>query len=389
MTSIVRNVFKKAKGRGRLPSAVRFKSLVDRKGLAICLILTSAYAVYFFGIARSRYVSSIDLFIRGPEKAESSTALNAISALVGKPNQDSSQDARYLVKYLQSPQLFQKLDQKLNLRKIYAIRSPDIFSGVPNGIGTDSLLSFYKNNINLKVDDLDGTLSIATTAFSPKDAYNITFFLKQQSEDFVNTISQGISKSQLIEAKKEIDSVQSRLVDARSDLLKYQIRNNKLSAKAEADTLSSLISGLTSELVKLKVELSTLRRRFNDPNAPEVRDVQDQILSLEDQISAERRRALRSTSSKNLTNLLFEEQALESKILLTQDLYKLALTSAETSRILAQSQVKYLVALSDVYKPIDQDTAWRVRNFFLFTLATFLIYIVFASVRSIVYEHRY
>ena len=61
-----------------------------------------------------------------------------------------------------------------------------------------------------------------------------------------------------------------------------------MSAKAEAEVSGTLVAALEAELATQKVKLATLRRRFVDPQAPEVRQVQDQVQEIQKQVQLER-----------------------------------------------------------------------------------------------------
>ena len=60
--------------------------------------------VYFYFIARDRYITRSDFVIRKAEDNETNMGGSGLATLLGRGNQLSLEDARFLKTYLQSPQ---------------------------------------------------------------------------------------------------------------------------------------------------------------------------------------------------------------------------------------------------------------------------------------------
>ena len=135
-----------------------------------------------------------------------------------------------------------------------------------------------------------------------------------------------------------------------------------MSAKAEAEVSGTLVAALEAELATQKVKLATLRRRFVDPQAPEVRQVQDQVQEIQKQVQLERA-ALVSPAGRNLPAEAAQLAVLEGDLEFKTELYKASLASAETTRIESLRQARFLAVLAEPLTPDDPWQYWRHKGF--------------------------
>ena len=85
---------------------------------------------------------------------------------------------------------------------------------------------------------------------------------------------------------------------------------------------------ISDKLVKLKVNLASLKRRFVDKNAPEIIIVDDQIRELKNQIEIEKN-MLVDPDGKNFSNKILEMEELKNKRDYVYELYITSLKAAE------------------------------------------------------------
>ena len=119
---------------------------------------------------------------------------------------------------------------------------------------------------------------------------------------------------------------------------------------------------LEAELASQKVRLATLKRRFVDTQAPEIRQVQDQVQELQKQVKLERA-ALVSPAGRNLPKEAAEIASLEGDLKFKTELYKASLASAETTRIDSLRQARFLAVLAEPLTPDDPWQYWRHKGF--------------------------
>lgn len=336
--------------------------------------------IYFYGIARDRYITRSDFVIR---KAENSTAGDGIGlgSLLGRSDQLSLEDARFLKTYLQSPQVINDLGRSYDLDKAYARNRRDPFAGITPGESAEKRLMFFKRQVTVSLDEISGAIVLRTVAFDPKSSFNLNRFMLAKSEQFVNRLNQDISLKQLRFAEDELSRARRNLEQAKNRLIAYQNANSVvIDPKGEAELASAAINKLQERLVEKKIELATLRRQYKDPREPEVLAIADEARELQEQISQERR-SLVSSKGRNINRKAADVVKLESDVSFATDNYKLALTSVEKARVESKRQQKFMALLSAPQMPEDPQNGWKSKAFFtvlagsavLFSLTKFVL----------------
>jgi capsular polysaccharide transport system permease protein len=345
------------------PPRLRSSPLQHLSVTQLLLIPVALSGIYFYAIARDRYVTRSDFVIRKAEESDANMAGAGFASLLGRGNQLSLEDARFLKTYLQSPQVLADLDRTYDLDQAYAQKGVDQFAGMKPGLSKEKRLNFFKKQVAVSLDELSGAIVLRTIGLNPKASLNLNRFMLAKSEQFVNRLNQDISQKQLGFAETELIRAQNNLNQAKNRLLRYQDTNTVIDPKGEAELAGQTISKLQEKLVELRVELATLKRQFKDPGEPEVAVVADQVRELEQQIQKERR-SLVSSKGRNLNRKAADVLKLESDVSFATDSYKLALTSVEKARIESKRQQKFMALLSAPQLPEDPQNDWRSKGFF-------------------------
>ena len=340
---------------------IRLSTLLKPR-VAISLFLASS-AFYCFVIGRDRYTSVSEFVIQQalPLKAGSASILGGAS---GAPQVLSGLiDGQYLQVYLASPEVKNRLYADPSaLEKLYKPSFPDIFSGLPSGSSLPSQLSFYRKQLQVAPQPLSGAVILTTVGFTPEQSLRLNKSLIGQSRRFVNEVNQAISADQNLFAKKEVELATKQVKQATEKLEIFQEKFGQLSVISEQESVGSFIASLESRLVELKVEEASLRRQYQDPNAPEVAYVADQARELEKQISKERRKAV-DDGSRNLNSLAIQESGLNADVLFASESLNAARLAADNSRRESQRQQKFVVMLSEPQLSVAPDQNWRWQGF--------------------------
>ena len=345
------------------PPRLRSSPLPQLSVTQLLLIPIALSGIYFYAIARDRYVTRSDFVIRKAEESDTNMAGAGLASLLGRGNQLSLEDARFLKTYLQSPQVLADLDRTYDLDQAYAQKGLDRFAGMKPGLSKEKRLNYFKKQVAVNLDEISGAIVLRTIGLDPKASLNLNRFMLAKSEYFVNRLNQDISQKQLSFAESELGRARGNLNQAKNRLLAYQDSNTVIDPKGEAELAGQTISKLQEKLVELRVELATLKRQFKDPAEPEVAVVADQVRELEQQIQKERR-SLVSSKGRNLNRKAADVLRLESEVNFATDSYKLALTSVEKARIESKRQQKFMALLSAPQLPEDPQNDWRSKGFF-------------------------
>lgn len=329
----------------------------------LLLIPITLSAIYFYALARDRYITRSDFVIRKAEEADTSLNGTGLASLLGRGNQLSLEDARFLKTYLQSPQVLADLGRTFDLDQAYARNSIDPFAGIQPGLSNEKKLTFFKKQVAVSLDELSGAIVLRTVGLTPEASYRLNKFMLTKSEEFVNRLNQDISIKQRDFAESELIQARAKLEVAKNKLLEYQQSNTVIDPKGEAELAVQTISKLQEKLVELRVQLATLKLQFKDPQEPEIQAVADQVKELERQINKERRSAV-SANGRNLTRKSADIIKLESDVSFAADSYKLALTAVEKARVESKRQQKFMALLSLPQLPEDPESSWKSKGFF-------------------------
>ena len=327
--------------------------------------------LYFYSIGRNRYFVRSDIIVR---KASSSSRQSLdISNLIGTGNSSSTEDAMFLRTYLESPQVLKAFENVVDIEKVYTKLGLDFYSGISKNPSFEEKYDFFRRQISISLDDRSGILRIRSLALDPNTAYKLNTFLIDQAELFINQLNQSVYKEQLEFLNKEVLNNEKKLNEANIKLTEFQRFYQTLDVKSEAAMNSSLIAELESELVKLKVELASIKRQFVDPNSPEIKILNDQILELNNQIKIERN-SLVNPKGKDYSNRIVKMSELKSNQEFAYNLYMSALTAAEKATLESIQQQRFLGIISEPQMPEKEWRNWRHRGY-LTTLSIFIIFV--------------
>jgi capsular polysaccharide transport system permease protein len=329
----------------------------------VLLIPIAVAGLYFYGIARDRYVTRSDFVIRKAEDTESPLTGNGLANLLSRGNQLSIEDARFLKTYLQSPQVLADLRRSFDLDSAYARNRVDPFAGIPPGLSSEKKLRFFKKQVAVSLDEISGAIVLRTVGLTPEASYRLNKFMLAKSEEFVNRLNQDISVKQSGFAEKELERSRANLNLAKDRLIRYQQSNIVIDPKGETELAVQTIGKLQEKLIELRVQLATLKLQFKDPQEPDVASVRDQVRELEGQIEKERRSVV-SSKGKNLTKKNADIIKLESDVVFAADSYKLALAAVEKTRVESKRQQKFMAVLSLPQQPEDPENDWKSKGLF-------------------------
>lgn len=319
-------------------------------------------AIYFYGVGRKKFFTRSDVVVRSSTNGISDLNL---SSLLRPSNSGSIEDARFLRTYLESPQILNKLRNQINFIQLFEKKGLDLFSGIKKNASEELIFKFFRKQVSISLDETSGILIIRTLAFDPRTSLFLNEFLIKESEIFVNNLNQEIYRKQLGFVENQVLKKFSNLNKTQKELESFQVQNNLLDAEREAILDGSIIKGLEEVLLKLKVDLSTIKRKFVDKTAPEIVDLENQIEEIEKQIEEEKRDLL-SPEGKDFSKKISDMRELKKSVDFASELYKASLLALEKTRIESIQQQKFMATISNPQLPDSQWMNWRHKGFLTF-----------------------
>lgn len=357
--------------------------------LPVCGILVPLViiALYLFLVAQDRYVSESVVVVKQVGEVSTPTA-GGLGALLGTDN-TSVEDSRYLKEYVESYDMLKHLDQSLHFRQAFQGNGYDKIFQLRDDASREQLLKYYNSRLTVELDETTSLLTIRTEGFTPEFALKFNNAVLQESDRFVNAISQQVAREQLKYSEDQYKDATARLTKAREEVLNYQNNNQMLDPQSNAEAVSKVMNSLRASLSDLQTQERTLLSYLN-PDTPQVIALRSQIQAVQQQISNEQSKLTASgdNDSGKLNRKALQFEALKAEVEFNTDLYKVSLSSLEKSKLDAVRKLKSLIKISS--PQLAEDSLYPRRLYILlsFFLILTLIYGFIRLAISIVRDHQ-
>ena len=350
--------------------------------LLLFLIPLGLYTYYELALASDRYHSDSTIFV----SSENSVASPIDLSFIGLPSSSGSQDSQTLIAFMNSQEMLQLLDKKLNLREHYSNGQIDWWSRLPKDASQEDFHTYMASYMMVEQDETTGLINIHSQAFSREFANSIVKTLLDEGQGFVDRLNSGITKEKTEFFEKELAQSEARLRKEKAALLDFQREHSLLTTESEAAVIQSTIASLTSALVAKKGQLEAEGQKLNE-NSPVIRNLRADIKILEEQIRTEKDGLAGGGSGVPVSELSAEFAEIQGRLEFVQAVFKSNLTQLEGARIEAAKRLKYLVV---VVRPSLADASlYPDRTYNIITAVIVLLVLFFVSTLmvAIVREH--
>ncbi|MCH5322536.1 MAG: capsule biosynthesis protein [Helicobacter sp.] len=360
-----------------------YRKITSPKALGAVMLVVIVYYLLF---AADRYVSSIFLSVRSTTENATSSMTGLVSLLGNNAN--SKEDIKYLKAYIQSLDMLKILEEKINLRELYAKQKKDLFFRTHRWYSQEDFLEYYQRLVGVTFDNDTGLLNVEVQGFNPEDTYLIAQTILEECDHFINELSHANAREQMAFAESELNQFKERYQKAKDDLLIFQNQYGVFDPLKQAEARASLNTQLEGKISQKETELTTMRSYLNE-TAPQIVMLKSEIAALNKQLNKDTKRITSGQDSQKLNDLAAKFQDLTIQVSFAEDAYTAALRTLETTRIDAFRKIKQLVVIQ---KPtIPESPKYPERLYNIFTIFVILV-LIFGSVRliyTIIEEHRY
>ena len=340
--------------------------------------------IYLVLFSQPRFQSESTVAVKRSDDINGSSV--NVGLLLGAGATSTAEDALYLKAYINSPDMLAILDKQLNFHQAFGASGWDIFYHLPAELPRERFLEYYRNRISVTFDDKTGLLTIATEGFTPEFAQRFNQAVLRESERFINELSHRIARDQLAFAEKEMHEASSRLDASRAALLAYQNSNSILDPGAQAQAASALVNTLTGQKIQMEAELRNLLTYLRE-DTPQVVSARNALASLSAQIEAEQSK-ITAPDGRQLNTMAVDFEAIKARVAFDTDLYKLALTSIEKTRVESARKLKVLSVISSPQMP--EESAYPNSPYLIISLLL-ICCLLFGTIKlllAVIDDHR-
>lgn len=345
----------------------RHKVLAASFLIAVVLpIAVSAW--YLFARAADQYASYMGFTVRSETGPTSSELLGGLTSLVGSSSSTGS-DTDILYKFIQSHDLVQRIDDKLDLRAIWSKPANDPVFAYTGNESLEDLLSEWERKVRVYYDQ--GMIDLRVLAFDPRDAQAIAQAVYEEGTVLVNELNDIARADALRYSREELDASLERLRTARQAMTEFRNRHQLVDPTADVAGQVTVVSTLQAQLAEQLVALGLLQANAQDDD-PRIAQTQLRVDVIREQIAAERQKFGSETATgEALSEVVGQFESLMVDREFAEQSYVAALAAHETARAEAMRQSRYLAAY--VKPTLAQDSEFPQRMTLLPTMGGFLL----------------
>lgn len=331
----------------------------------LCVVLPTVIAgVYYFGYATDQYVSSFKFTVRDISTMTStSSASDALTAMVGISGTSSSSDNYMVVEYMTSRQAVQDLQSKIDIQARYSRPFIDFWSRLDASASLERFARYWKIMARVEYDTIQGTSAAEIRAFTREDAYLIAKTLLSLGEELINETVQRPQREAVQYAEAEVKRAEDRLRTVLSQLAVFRDQSGVIDPMTNLVTSNSAVaSTLRTSLATLQTEMAALRKQGLNANAPQFQVLQIRYKATEDQlkeVEAQVSKAKQSGDS-SISKIVARYEQLELERVFAQNMLTSTMQSLEQARANASAKRLYVTAF---VKPAEPQVSTYPRRF--------------------------
>lgn len=323
---------------------------------------------YLWTRAADQYASHMGFSVRSESGASSSELLGGLTSLVGMSDSSSS-DTDILYKFIQSRDLVERVDNRLNLREIWSKPENDPVFSYTGNASLEDLLGEWERKVRVYYDD--GMIDLRVLAFDPVDARNIAQAILDESTLLINDLNDVARQDTLRYSQQELDNALARLKEARQAVTAFRNRHQMVDPSADVQGQVGVVTSLQQQLAEALVQLGLLQANAQ-ANDPRIEQSELRIRTIREQIDSERQKFGSETATgEALSEVVGQYESLAVDREFAERSYTAALAANETARMEASRQSRYLAAY--VKPTLAQEAEYPERGKSLLILVGFLL----------------
>jgi capsular polysaccharide transport system permease protein len=340
-----------------------------------CVLLPMILAiVYYNSYAADRYAVEMKFAVKSPISGGTGDFLGLMTGV----NSSSSTvtDSYIVVDFIESQDLVQMLEDRIDLRAIYARPADDILMRFDPTLPNEDFTDYLARMITVYFDISSQIITVEVQAFTPEDARAVAELVLKLCGDLVNDISERARLDTVRIAEEAVERAENNLREQRRKLAAFREQEQDIDPGRSVEAQNVLLGRVQGELTDAETRMATLRE-FLSEDAPSVRYLQSQIDSLRRQL-AEQKGKLGVGTEDGMLNTgetltarvgAYEELSVDLEFL--QNAYVSSLASLETARLEADRQQRYLAAF--VLPKLPQKAIYPNRELNVFVVFIFAL----------------
>lgn len=340
-------------------------------------------AWYLYTVAVDQYASTVGFSVRKEETNSAVDILGTVTSLSGS----SSSDTDILYEYIQSQEMVETVQSRLDLRQIYSKPENDPVFAMEPDVPIEDLVKYWQKMVKIYYDSSTGLIELRVLAFDPKDAQAVAQAIVDESSRMINDISAIARDDSTRYAREELDRAVERLKKARKAITEFRSRNQIVDPSADIQGQMGLLTNLQGQLAEALIEQDLLRDTTREGD-PRLSQAQRRIEVITLRIEEERKKlgvGASGTEGRDYATIVAEYESLSVDREFAEQTYTSALTAFDAAQNEAQRQSRYL----GLYlRPTLAETAQYPQRELLVALTAAFAFLAWSVLALIFYSIR-
>ncbi|GAA6202870.1 sugar transporter [Aquicoccus sp. SU-CL01552] len=354
---------------------------------ALVLLPLVAVIFYLWTLASDQYMSTTGFTVRSQESGGASELLGGLAQFAGGT---TASDSDILYEFIQSQEMVEAVDAKIDLRAHYSQPWPDdwAFALWPDATLED-LVWYWQRIVGISYDGGTGLIEVQALAFDPQTARAVASAILSESQDRINALNEQAREDAMRYARDDLDQAIARLKEAREALTRFRTRTRIVDPAADIQGRMGVMNNLQQQLAEALIEYDLLRGTSNDSD-PRLTKAQQRIDVIRDRIRIERQTFTSENTDtgavgEDYPTLIAEFESLNVDLQYAEETYRAALTALQVARDDAARQSRYLATY---IKPTLAQEAEYPRRAILAGLAGLFLVLIWSIGALIYYSIR-
>lgn len=294
---------------------------------------------YLFLRAADQYHSRSAFSVRSESFSGALTTLAAFTQI----GQTSAPESAVLYDYIRSQALMEKVDARLDLRRIFNLHPGDVVFSLGDDATTEDMLDYWQSMVRVTLDSNTNILNLEVHAFRPEDAVAISQAVIDNSAELVNHLSAIARNDTMRAASEDMAGAQDRLRDLSGQIREFRDANSIIDPAQGVQGQMGVLGALQGQLASALIEKETLLPQASGQSDPRLTVVDRKIAAIRNQIAEERARVREPDGDEqSMSTVIGQYEGLLVDLEFARTAYTAAMAAMEQARAEARRQSRYV-----------------------------------------------
>ena len=366
----------------------------------LVIIPTALTAAYYFHFASDRYAVEAKFAVRSPSSSVPSGDLLSMMTTMTSAGSTMS-DSYMLVDFIESRDLIDRLEEKIDLVAIYNTDKADFLTKLKPDPTSEELRSYMDRWVDIYFDTASQIMTLHVQTFDPESAQALSAAILEVASDLVNQVSEQARFDSMASAEREVARIEEQLDEHRQAMVAFRDQRQDVDPEASAGAQIQLLTELEGQLSTARARMNSLLNYLSD-DAPTVRVLRNEIDSMERQLEEQRQRLgtgneagapvqggdlAMGQSGLTMSERLGIYEGLSVDMEFLRQAYVTALAAREGARLEADKQQRYLASFVRPSLPEKSLYPKRVQTTIVFFCFAVMIWGISLMIIYVVREH--